>query len=267
MQAAPTSRTGTASVANGTVEYEVLGSGPAVILIHGGLVDRRLWDGQVPKLADRYRVVRYDLRGFGRSSAPPGSFSHVEDLDVLLRELRVSQAVLVGLSLGSMVAMDYTLEHPERVQALVLAAPGLRGWQPGPNPAIEAAYRAVAMDPEEGIALLLETGLGAVQPRARELLHRMCSDNLRGWAQLDPQDVRWPSPPTAERLQYIGVPTLIVVGARDEPDVLAIAGSLSRKVPRNSLVVLPEAKHHPNLDQPEEFNRQLEAFLRAHAKE
>jgi 3-oxoadipate enol-lactonase len=107
--------------------YEEAGEGPAVVLVHGGLGDLRMWDGVVPLLAASHRVVRFDVRGFGRSDAPAGEFSPHEDLRALLDGLGIESAALVGLSLGGRIVLDAALELPERVSALVLVAPGVNG--------------------------------------------------------------------------------------------------------------------------------------------
>jgi 3-oxoadipate enol-lactonase len=248
-------------VADGFIECESVGEGPTIVLIHGGLVDRRLWDNQVAALAGDHQVIRYDLRGLGRSSVPEGPFSHLDDLDRLLDALAVGRAVLVGLSLGGMIAMDYTLEHPARVRALVLAAPGLRGYEWAPNPAIEAAYLLLSDDPRRGIALLLETGMGGATAESQALLHRMVTENLRGWSQAIPERMRWPSPPTLERLGEIVVPALVLVGTHDEPALREIANTIATVVPNASLITLPGAKHHLNLDRPSEFMTEVRRFL------
>jgi pimeloyl-ACP methyl ester carboxylesterase len=110
---------------NGTrLHYEIKGKGHTIVLIHGGLADSRLWDDQFTKFSKNFRVIRYDLRGFGKSDFPVGAFSHVEDLYALLKFLKVEKVSLVGLSLGGIIAADFTLEHPETVEALVLTAFG-----------------------------------------------------------------------------------------------------------------------------------------------
>lgn len=252
------------AVAGGRLEYDDVGEGDAVVLIHGGLVDRRLWDGQMAALSDGYRVVRYDLRGLGRSSMPAGPFSHLDDLDRLLDALGVDEAVLMGLSLGGMIAMDYALEHARRVRTLILAAPGLRGFDWSPNPDIEEAYRLLPDDPERAIARLLETGMGGATAEAQAALKRMVTDNLPGWSQVDPQAIRWPAAPTSERLGDISAPTLVLVGTLDEPALRQIASTIATTVPNASLVTIAGAKHHMNLDRPQEFENAVRRFLRSH---
>jgi 3-oxoadipate enol-lactonase len=261
MTARRITRTTSIPVADGALECETAGEGPAVVLIHGGLVDRRLWDGQVGPLARDHRVIRYDLRGLGRSSMPGGPFSHLDDLDQVLNALAVDRAVLIGLSLGGMIAMDYTLEHPERVRALVLAAPGLRGYEWDPNPAMEEVYLTLLVDPERAIALLLKTGMGGATAEAKAALERMVTDNLRGWSQVDPKSVRWPSTATLDRLGDIQAPTLVLIGSDDEPALRQIAETIASTIPQASQVVVSGARHHLNLDRPGEFRRKVRRFL------
>ena len=99
------------------------------MLLHAGVGDRRLWDGQVDALAGQYKVIRPDLRGFGQSPLPGGPFSHVEDVRALLDHLGVERAAVVGNSFGGRVALDFALVHPERTDALVLVAAALTGYE------------------------------------------------------------------------------------------------------------------------------------------
>src|ERR1044072_1175155 len=120
-------QTGVAEVNGTKLYYEMAGRGRAVVLVHGGLVDSRQWDDQMKEFAKHHRVVRYDLRGFGRSGAAPEPFSHIEDLRALMDFLKIERATVVVLSLGGIIAADFALDPPERVDRLVLVGPGLRG--------------------------------------------------------------------------------------------------------------------------------------------
>src|SRR5438067_4373907 len=111
------------------VHHEVAGSGPPVVLIHEGIADSRMWNRQLAAYADAFRVVRYDIAGYGRSPLLGGTYSHSRDLLELLDELDIEQAALVGVSLGGRIALDAALAAPERVSALVLVAPGLPDWE------------------------------------------------------------------------------------------------------------------------------------------
>jgi pimeloyl-ACP methyl ester carboxylesterase len=266
LAAAGRAETGTLPVPNGTLAYDTAGTGPAVVLIHGGLVDRRLWDAEMRWLPAHHWVIRYDVRGLGRSSDPTAPYSPVDDLDRLMHHLRIEKAVLIGLSLGGMIALDYALEHPERVEALVLCAPGLRGFTGNPREPLKEAYRALSAGKPEGVALLLDTGWGAVTPAARQKTKVMFQENLPRTFRADPQLVQWPAVPTIDRLPQIRQPALVLIGTEDEPDLLRIADLLAGKIPHAQKVVLPAAKHHLNLDQPTAFRRQVTDFLRRQPK-
>lgn len=116
------------NVDNAQIYYEEMGTGKPLVMIHGGLLDRRMWDDQFAVFAGSYRVIRYDARGHGLSKAPSGTYSHHEDLKKLLDALKVERAAIMGLSMGGYIAIDFALAYPDRVSALVLVAPGLTGY-------------------------------------------------------------------------------------------------------------------------------------------
>ena len=140
---------GFVDVGGTSLYYEVAGAGAPVVLVHGFGLDRRMWDEQVDVLAERFTVVRYDLRGFGRSNAERVEFWPTEGLRALLDFLKVERATLVGLSLGGIVAADFASEHPERVERLVLVGSGLRGDRQPPDEKSMAAYRALGAEGPE----------------------------------------------------------------------------------------------------------------------
>lgn len=251
---------------NGTkLFYEASGKGPAVVLIHGGLNDSRLWDEQMRPLSKRFRVVRFDLRGFGRSAAPTAQYWPTEDLRALLDFLKIEKATVVGLSLGGIVAADFALEHPERVERLVLVGSGLRGDKQPPDEKSMKAYRALASDgPEKYFETFLQADLLAGvrdRPQARERLRTMMLDNYKALAYIRNGLAQSPEPPTIERLGQIKVPTLVVVGSIDSLNLRNIADTLAAKIPGARKVVIPGASHHPPIETPQEFNRTLLDFL------
>jgi pimeloyl-ACP methyl ester carboxylesterase len=248
------------------IAHEVRGSGPPVVLIHGGLVDSRLWDDQVGVLDRHHRVIRYDLRGFGRSDFPQGPFSHVEDLTALLDHLGVQRVALVGVSLGGMIATDFALEHPDRVSALILVGSALRGFDTPPNDQLASIYRAAETEGlGRAIDLWLESPLfagGRGVPHFEERMRAMLADNFRYWGPTErPIEVRWPDPPTAGRLSAIRAPTLVVAGDLDVPAILTIADALQAGIPGAEKRILPGRSHHPNLEDPGAFNGLLLDFL------
>jgi pimeloyl-ACP methyl ester carboxylesterase len=251
---------------NGTkLYYEAMGKGPAVVLVHGGLNDSRLWDDQMQPLAQRFRVVRFDLRGFGKSAAPTGQFWPTEDLRALLDYLKIEKATVVGLSLGGIVAADFAFEHPERVERLVFVGAGLRGDRQPPDEKSMAAYRALASEgPEKYFETFLKADLLAgvrERPQARARMRTMMLDNYKALTYLRSGFAQSPEPPTIERLNKINFPTLVVVGSLDSKNLLNIADTLTRGIPGARKVVIDGASHHPPVETPAEFNRVLLDFL------
>ncbi|HEX8500715.1 MAG TPA: alpha/beta fold hydrolase [Pyrinomonadaceae bacterium] len=252
---------------NGTrLYYESRGRGPAVVLLHGGLNDSRLWDEQMGPLSKHFRVVRYDLRGFGRSNAEPVESWPTEDLRALLDFLGIDKATLVGLSLGGMVAADFALEHPERVERLVFVGAGLRGAGLPPDEKAAAARRVGEREgAEKYFEAFLQSDLLAglrTRPKAREAMRRMMVENYRANAYVGAGHLQSPEPPTAERLGQIKAPALVVVGALDGRNLHVIADTLAAKIPGARKVTVPGASHHPPVETPAEFNRLLLDFLR-----
>jgi 3-oxoadipate enol-lactonase len=261
---------------NGTeIAYETAGEGPPVVLLHAAVGDRRLWDGQVPALAERHLVVRYDLRGFGDSPLPGGPFSNVDDLAALLDHLGIERAALVGNSFGGKVALEFALERPERTPALVLISPALEGHERSAElEAFDEAEESLleAGEVDEAVELNLRTWLDGpgrdaapVSPEARELVasgqRRAFETMLAAYERTPPPGpVRWADPPAATRLAEIAAPTLVVACAHDVADFRAIAERLGREIPGARTVVFDTA-HLPGLERPEELNRLLLDFL------
>jgi pimeloyl-ACP methyl ester carboxylesterase len=251
---------------NGTrLSYEIVGRGPAVVLIHGGLVDSRLWDDQMKDFSKQCRVVRYDLRGFGKSADVSEPFSHIEDLRALLDVLKIQRATLVGLSLGGIVAADFALEYPERIDRLVLVGPGLRGdKQPPPKESV-AAWEAASRGAEPFAEATLRSGLyTGVQPGTviHTRLRQMLLDNFKAVSSFRPGFLKYPEPPTIERLEKIKAPTLVVIGDRDAPNLKNIADLLAQKIPGARKVLINDASHHPPVEQPKQFNKVVLDFIR-----
>lgn len=254
------------------LHHEVAGEGDSVVLLHSTVCDSRMWDSEFAALADRYRVLRYDLRGFGRSPLPPESWSSVDDLSALLDEVGIGAAALVGLSGGSAVALDFTLAHPERVRGLVLAAPnvGGMGWS-------EEIQRFGAQEDElleagdvdGAVELNLRTwvdgprrGPEDVDPAVRAKVGEMQRNAFEIQLDAEPGELRRLDPPAVERLEEVSVPTLVVVGDADVDDVLERAELLATRIPGARKVVVPGVAHMVNLERPEEFRALVVDFLR-----
>lgn len=264
---AASGRSGALSVPirGGALHGECHGEGMPVVLIHGFSLDLRMWDWQVPDLvAAGYRVIRYDLRGFGRSTLPgPEPYSHADDLCAVLDAAGIRRAALVGLSLGANVACACALEHPDRVAALVLASSGLPGhpWrEERPPEAAEAHARRHGI--EAGRRFWLAHPLFEsvrARPDAAAALDRMVGE-YSGWHWANPNPQR-PPPRVAERLPEIEVPALVLTGEHDVAGYREIGDVLAAGMPRARRVRLPEVGHMMNMEDPALFNRTVLAFL------
>lgn len=258
-------------VVNGThLFYEEAGSGPVVVLIHGGNLDRRMWDPQFLPLAEAHRVIRYDERGFGKSGPADTPYQAHEDLRALLDALHVQRASLVGLSGGGRIAIDFALAHPQMVERLVLAAPGLSGWQYARGDTSYFPEARRARDRGDAAALgLAWLGSDYMRPAMEhpELvahLKEMAAANGTYWmGLLTHRDVeRVADPPALRRTEMLRAPTLLVLGTRDTPDIQAIADTLSATVPGLRRVSFEGAGHMVNMEQPLRFTNLVREFLR-----
>lgn len=264
---------GFAEVNGAKLYYEVAGSGHPLVLCHAGIADNRMWDDQMPVFAERYRVIRYDHRGFGQSNLPPGPFSWSEDLYGLLTQLGVEKAHIVGVSMGGSTVVDFALTHPEMVDALITVGAGLGGFDAPDTPEEQALFEQVEKAAEAGDcdkANDIEVHIWVDGPNRRAeqvssaVRERVRVMNLPGfhlqaeWSQATQQAI---DPPAAGRLGEIHSPALVIYGDQDVSDIHTIAHKLAADIPGAKLVVMHNTAHVPNMERPEEFNRIVLDFL------
>jgi pimeloyl-ACP methyl ester carboxylesterase len=249
--------------------YDVVGDGPAVVLVHGFGLDMRMWDLQIEDLAQSFRVVRYDCRGFGRTGPfdPSVPYTHSADLVALLDHLAISEAALVGLSFGGRVAMQTALLAPERTRALVLLDAVLEGvpWDPESMDALEEVKRGVKdAGVNGGREAWMRHPLVAPARENLDLAHqltRMIGDYPgQHWLGLDPHRSDEASP--IDALSTLMMPTMVVVGDRDVPCFIAMADTLAVGIPGAVYHRVPNAGHMVNMEAPAIVNRLLVEFLR-----
>jgi 3-oxoadipate enol-lactonase len=254
---------------NGTnLAYELTGEGPVVVLLHGFGLDLRMWDDQMAALRRRFRVLRFDTRGFGRSDLPePGvPFSANDDLRALLRHLEIPRVHLIGLSMGGHLALNFAVENPELVERLVLVDSSLAGFEWSP----EFLQR---MDQIDEVAQT--EGVGAAQkqwlldplfatarenPEIARRLTAMVGD-YSGWHWLHGSVAKGPDPPAIRRLASVRNPTLVLVGEKDLADFQRIARILLDGIPGSLGEVVPHVGHMSNMESPGEFNERVLRFL------
>jgi pimeloyl-ACP methyl ester carboxylesterase len=252
------------AVPGGQLHAVADGNGPPILLVHAGIVDLRAWDPLVPFVVDAgYRAVRYDTRGFGRSTTDDVEFSNRADLRAVLDALGIGRAAFVGNSRGAMIALDTILESPERAVVFAWVGGGIGGFEAGAATPEETAIfeRADALessgsDPD---ALAdLEARIWVDGPRAAEgRAPRWIRDAVRDMDRplLEPGRVMGRpiplDPPANERLGDIAIPVLAVVGAEDTTDTLAAAERLEVAVAGARRVVLPNVAHMVGMEAPE----------------
>ena len=262
---------GFVEVEGGRLYYEAEGDGPPVLLIHGGLGTLRMWDEQVPRFAERHRLIRYDTRGFGRTETDDVEFANRDDAIAVLDHLGVASAAVVGQSRGAMIALDLALDRPDRVDVLVSVAGGIGGYEPvladgTSQPPWDELERL--WEQQEWPALAeLETQVwvdGWGQPRDRvdpEVRRRVRDWILAGYGAGNTEGRPVPmTPPAVERLDELRVPTLVLVGAADEPGAVA-AGRKLGSAPNAQLVEFENVAHMIQLEKPDRFAEVVLEFL------
>jgi len=260
---------------NGTqLYYETLGEGHPLVLIHGGYMDRRMWDYQFHTFAQHYHVIRYDVRGFGKSELPPVPYADIQDLCALLNALGVEKTYLLGLSLGGMIALDFTLDYPKMVDALILVGSPVPGFpikllyteeQLEHLQSRWAAFSKASQErnlPALVDALMEDPTLVPSQnyPAARQRVRNNLSEYSFVWV-LDPAPKQELEPPAYERLTEIQVPALIIMGAEDDPRLFKDADKLEKDIAGSSRATIAGTHHMPNMEKPEEFNPLILNFL------
>jgi len=255
-------------VAGGRLYYEVDGDGPALTLIHAGVAHLRMWDEQVAAWRERWRVIRYDTRGFGQTTTDDVPYSNRDDLRRLLDHLGVERTHLLGASRGGSIAVDFALEQPDRVRSLVLVAAGFSGHQ-GPDEGIDwDAVEALWKERRWEELVERETQIwtdGPGQPTGRvdaDVRRRMVEWNLENYRAGQPAEQAQPiDPPAAGRLAEIGVPALVVWGDLDTLGVTSACERLCREMRNARRHVLAGVAHMVNLERPAQFNRLVADFL------
>jgi 3-oxoadipate enol-lactonase len=263
-------KTGFIDVGKTQLYYEEMGEGPSLIMLHGGLLDRRMWDDQFEVFAHEYRVIRYDVRNHGNSKGVPDTFKHYEDLRKVMDHLNIKKAILMGLSLGGRIAIDFAIAYPEHTLALILAAPGASGYAfkseafKTNNARLEEAFGQG--DIKMGIEYFQRAWTDGpyrkpseVDQAVRRKVKDMVVNTFKDW---ENQSVMAElEPPAIGRLGEITAPTLAVVGDLDMPGILEIVDMVVEKVPGAKKVVISGVAHMVNMEKPEEFNKAVFAFL------
>jgi pimeloyl-ACP methyl ester carboxylesterase len=240
------------------IHYEVAGDGPALILTHGYSSTGEMWAGQIAPLAEHFKVITWDMRGHGRSDYPQdqGQYSEaatVEDMAALLDTVDAPQAIVGGLSLGGYMSLAFHATHPERTRALLIidTGPGYKNDQARDGWNANAIARAERYD-AQGLP-----DLAKASAEVRLARHRDATGLARAArGMLTQKNAR-----VIESLPTVKVPAIVIVGANDTP-FRAASDYMAAKIPGAKKVVIPDAGHSANIDQPQAFNAALLGFLK-----
>lgn len=266
-------QTGYIEVNDAKLYYEMAGEGQPVILGHTGFVDSGMWDAQWEALSADFKVIRYDMRGYGKSDLAPSPVSRRDELLGVMRALDVDRAALIGCSLSGEMMLDFALTHPEMVDALVLVSSVPGGFEMGGEPPaglfeMIGAVQAGDVTRASELQIRLWVDGGCRQPeqvdptvRGRAAEMNLIAVQNGTWATADSQPINPLTPPAVGRLNEIGVPTLVIAGALDHPEILRAADVMAGAIPNAQKVIIADSAHVPNMEKPAEFNTVVLALL------
>jgi len=248
-----------APVEGGKVAYETCGSGPkALVLLHDGILDSSAFDAAWPRLCAKFKVVRYDRRGYGNSPAASAPYDAVADLDAVMKAAGVSRATVLGSSSGGGIAVDFALSHPGHVDGLVLVGAAVNGFRPTEH-FTNRTTRLVGLLSQGRLADAVKDPYiltpGAETERAFVMADLMAHPGNFGASRMVKD-----GPEVMGRLAEIKAPTLIITGEVDMPDVHAHAGALEALIPGGRRIVM-SGGHFIYLDRPDAFADVVSAFV------
>jgi pimeloyl-ACP methyl ester carboxylesterase len=253
------------------MHYDVQGNGFPLVLIHAAIANLDMWDAQMPAFSKKFRVIRYDVRGFGETPDPAGKYTDYDDLKTLLDHLGVKRAHVVGVSNGGRIALEFALEFPDKIEKLVMVAPGLPGYRPPQDKFDEdmsAKYEEAIKVGDHALASEINTQAWVDGPgrkpeqveaefrnRARKLI---CHTIDLG---IGEGEGAYAKPLAAERLSNIKAPTSLIIGKEDMQSIQDIANKLEAGIPGLQRIDISGTAHLPPMEKPEEFNRIVLDFL------
>ena len=265
-------KSGFVNIDNAQLYYETAGNGVPFVMIHAGVADSRQWNNEFAFFARHYQVLRFDMRGYGKSEPADGEFSHMNDLVSVLTSLELHEPfIMMGCSMGGGLAMDFALTYPSRVRALIMVGSGPSGLELD-VPAIakfaeaEKAFEAGDLD----LVAEIETqiwfdGMGRAPEQVNQQMRKLAYEMDRQALAHEVKQLgkRLPNTqvPAFDRLNDLKIPVLIIVGAQDTPYILAAADYMVERIPSAEKVIIEDAAHLPNMDHPGEFQSHVANFL------
>lgn len=267
---------GYAQVNNTKLYYDIAGSGEPLVLVHGSFGDRRFWDFQFTELSKKFKVLRYDIRGYGKSALPDTNelYRDVEDLKALMEFLKIDKAHVCGLSLGSFIVIDLALAYPDKCLSLIPIGPRVAGdgtdeyKSPSADSTRTIIATTTAIVKNKGARQATDylwtgdhaMGKCVVSPKTKELLLRMGYE-YSWWRYLNPGKREYAFPTAIKQLDKIKIPTLVVTAEYDLPLCKEVAAILAKGIPGAKLISIKDAGHMMNMDNPKEFNKAISEFI------
>jgi len=262
--------TGMAEVNGTRLYYEVAGKGDPIVLIHGNGGDCRHWDDQFEVFAKSHKVIRYDVRGYGKSAVPVqgGSYGDHEDLKALLGYLGISKAHIAGFSMGSEIAVNFVLAYPEMSSSLIPVGPWVSGYtSPAADEIWDDLGKVSSIVKESGTRAAAEYWINApifnaqtmssmVKRRITEIAY-----DYSFWHWINEADRRYLDPPALQQLDWISLPTLIITAEYDVEACREVADLLERTIPNARKIDIVDATHYMFMEKPAEFNKIVLDFL------
>lgn len=252
-------------VGGSKIYYEASGAGPAIVLLHDGLLSSPTWDEVWVPLGSGHQVIRYDRRGYGRSELPTSSYSSTEDLAKLLIHLKVKHAVIVSSSSGGALAIDFSISHPEMVDGLFLIGPVLHGMEFSEQFQDRARRNNEPMEHDDVKAWAKNWSqdrflISGANEEARRKIYEELVVNADKLKNFDSALEEKLSPPASQRLTEIKTPTLILVGEADIADVHTHCDAIKTGIHDSERVVVKDAGHLIQLEKPAELIKRLADF-------
>ncbi len=258
---------------DGQLYYETAGNGMPLVLSHAAFIDSRMFDAVWEPLAEHFQVIRYDMRGFGKSSPVTGPLCRRSDLDRLLTHLGLEQVHLVGCSMGGEISIDLALEQPQRIKSLTLVGATPSGFQMQGEPPrylFEMFETLQKGDIDRASELQIRIWLdgehrepdqvdSTLRKKALEMNRIPVSQSTFFIADTQPANPL--DPPAVTRLESVKCPALIVAGALDNSEVLRAANEMAERIPYARKALIDSTGHVPSYEKPEAFTKLLIDFL------
>lgn len=236
-----TKLSGYIDVDGGKLYYDITGNGEPIIFLHNGMIHSVVWDDQIGEFSKQYKTICYDRRGYGKSPQTESEYSNVEDLKTLLEELEIKRANLIGMSAGARISIDFAIQYPEKVSSLVLVGPVVSGFSFTRHFFLRGGYATIDIlnDPKAFLNYMFTDDPYSIYRENKDL-------NLN----------------SISKLNNIKVPTLIISGEFDIPDVHAHSGAINAAIPNSRRVVVNEAAHLVPFEKPRIFNEYVVCFYK-----